>query len=117
MTRPRNDGHSTEFGLWLRQQKGIDSALGYLASNLDYVWKNYKTGDWMLIEEKRYQTTPKRWQRDIFQQVHSLCCADTKYHGFHLLVFENTSPDDGKIWLDKTEITEAELIAFLQFKH
>jgi len=53
MTKPRFDDKSTEFGLWLRNQKEIDSGLGYITSNLDYIWRNYNTGDWMLIEEKR----------------------------------------------------------------
>jgi len=57
MTRRRNDNHSTEFGLWLREQPDIDSKLGYITTNLDYVWKNYKTGDWMLIEENAMDTS------------------------------------------------------------
>ena len=54
MTRKRYDKHSTEFGLWLREQKELDSKFGYVATNLDYMWKNYKTGLWMFLEEKRY---------------------------------------------------------------
>jgi len=48
--------------------------------------------------------------------LHSLCKASEQFHGFHLLVFENTSPEDGRIWLDKNEISKDDLIAFLQFK-
>ena len=59
MTRQRNDSHSTEFGIWLRVQPQIDSSLGFLASNIDYCWTNYKTGEWMFIEEKRYNTAIK----------------------------------------------------------
>lgn len=44
---------STEFGLWLRRQEKIKSEDGFVATNLDYVWHNYETGLWMIIEEKR----------------------------------------------------------------
>jgi len=60
MTRKRNDSHSTEFGLWLREQNEIDSSLGYLATNIDFMWTNYKTGQWMILEEKRYESKVKR---------------------------------------------------------
>jgi len=116
MTRKRFDEHSTEFGLWLREQKEIDSSLGYLATNIDYVWCNHKTGDWMLIEEKRYMSEPKLWQKKIFSLLYQCCKDHPKFHGFHTLQFENTSPEDGKIFLDSTEITKEELIKFLQFE-
>ena len=116
MTRQRNDSHSTEFGIWLRVQPQIDSSLGFLASNIDYCWTNYKTGEWMFIEEKRYNTAIKYWQKKLFSIMHNVCRADKKYRGFHLLVFENTSPEDGKIFLDNKEISKEQLLNFLSFK-
>jgi len=116
MTRQRNDSHSTEFGIWLRVQPQIDSSLGFLASNIDYCWTNYKTGEWMFIEEKCYNTAIKYWQKKLFSIIHNVCRADKKYRGFHLLVFENTSPEDGKIFLDNKEISKEQLLNFLSFK-
>jgi hypothetical protein len=116
MTRQRNDEHSTEFGLWLRRQRDISSELGFVATNLDYIWENYKTGDWMLLEEKRHGSQPTFSQRKLFTKIHGACKADPQYHGIHLLVFENTSPEDGKMWLDNKVITVDELLAFLQFE-
>jgi hypothetical protein len=115
MTIKRHDNHSTEFGLWIRDQKEIGSNLGFITTNLDYIWTNYKTKDWMLIEEKRYYGYPKDWQWYIFLKLDKLSQQDIHYHGLHLLVFENTSPDDGKIWLDKKLITREELLNFLKF--
>jgi hypothetical protein len=116
VTRQRNDNHSTEFGLWLREQAEIDSSKGYIATNVDYVWRNHNTDRWMLIEEKRYGTQPPRWQWEIFKML-DWCC---KYHphfcGFHLIIFERTSPEDGRMWLDGREINKAELLDFLQFR-
>ena len=115
MTRKRNDSHSTEFGLWLREQPAIDSRIGYITSNIDYVWHNFKTGEWMLIEEKRYCAKVGFPQSVLFKLVHHACKWQEKYRGFHLLVFEKTSPEDGKVWLDKKEISKGELIKFLSF--
>jgi hypothetical protein len=39
-----------------------------------------------------------------------------RYWGFHLIVFENTTPVDGKVWLDGVETTTSSFIDFLQFK-
>jgi hypothetical protein len=118
MTLQRKDNHSTEFGIWLRQQKEIDSSLGYVATNIDFLWKNYKNGLWMFIEEKRYGSQPKEWQRKIFKMLNAICSVNplNKYCGFHLIVFEKTSPDDGKIYLDNNEITRDYLLKFLQFE-
>ncbi len=114
MTLQRYDQHSTEFGLWLRKKTDIDSKLGFIATNLDYFWKNWKTGKFMLIEEKRYMAEPKYFQTKIFAQLDNAFKNDPLYCGFHLIQFENTGPEDGKIYLDKKEITEVELIRLLK---
>jgi len=117
MTRQRNDDHSTEFGIWLRKIKEIDSSLGFTATNIDYIWHNYKTGDWMLIEEKRYNRDVSFTQKEMFKLVNKAIKNghnSKKYRGFHLLVFEKTSPEDGKVFLDRKEVTKEELLKFLK---
>ena len=115
MTKQRKDEHGTEFSIWVRKQPEIDSKLGYVATDLDYVWHNYKTGEWMLIEEKRHDSSPTYSQRCILKLLHNACKHAPKYRGLHLIVFENTSPDDGRIYLDKKEITREQLLQFLMF--
>jgi len=115
-TKRRYDEHSTEFGLWLRQQGEIDSSLGFITTNLDFIWCNYKSGKWMLIEEKRHSGHIQFYQNKLFSHIDKLCQVDKLYCGFHLLVFENTNPDDGKMWLDGSEINRTDLLKFLQFK-
>jgi len=115
MTQKRRDDKSTEFGLWLREQSEIDSKYGYVATNIDYVWRNYKTGQWIFIEEKRYNAQPKFYQQEIFDLLDWCGKHHPKFNGFHTIIFENTSPDDGKIYLDGTEITKHQLIGFLRF--
>lgn len=116
MTRQRNDNHSTEFGLWLRQQKEIDSHLGYVTSNIDFLWTNYKTGQWMFIEEKRYMSDVTYPQKQMFAKLHRACSDEPGYEGFHILRFERTNPDDGRIYLNDIEIDVYQLIAFLRFE-
>lgn len=115
MTAPRIDEHSTEFGLWLREQQEIDSSLGYVATNIDYMWRNYKTGQWMLIEEKRHNAQVKFWQQQMFDILTWCGKKHPRFCGFHILVFENTSPEDGRIFLDGNEISKENLINFLRF--
>jgi hypothetical protein len=117
MTKKRNDNHSTEFGLWLREQEKIDSSLGFVTTNIDYIWENYKTGDWMLLEEKRFMGDCPFSQKSQFKRLADKLAflADKKYKGFHLIQFEKTNPEDGKIFLDRKQITKEKLILFLQF--
>lgn len=114
MTKIRNDNHSTEFGLWLRQQRKIDSALGFIATNLDYIWENYNTGEWMLIEEKRFSAIVSFSQKKQFQKLHA-AIKDPLYRGFHLLQFEHTNPDDGWIKWDHQIINSERLFELLLF--
>jgi hypothetical protein len=116
MTQQRRDNHSTEFGLWLRKQEKIDSKYGFVTTNIDFVWSNYKTNYYMFIEEKRYGWMPKDYQTSIFKLIDLAAKNQEKYYGFHLLVFTETNPDDGLTILDGREITGEDLIDFLCFE-
>lgn len=116
MTRKRNDAHSTEFGLWLREQDFISSAKGFVATNLDFIWCNYKQKFWMHIEEKRYNSKMSWAQENQFKTLDLACKDYPHYRGFHLIVFEKTSPDDGKIFLNTKAISRSQLMKFLAFQ-
>ena len=115
MTQQRRDNHSTEFGLWLRQQAEIDSKLGYVATNVDYIWRNYKTKKWMLIEEKRFMYEMSYSQSEMMKVLDDAAKSDKNYCGLHLLQFEKTNPEDGKIYIDHIQVTKEQLIEFLKF--
>ena len=116
MTRQRNDSHSTEFGIWLRKQGEICSSLGFVATNLDFIWRNYKTKQWMLLEEKRFGYNMTYAQRKIFQAMDKCLLNSEGYMGFHFIKFERTGPHDGRMFIDGRECSCDDLIRFLQFK-
>lgn len=122
MTVKRRDSHSTEFGLWLREQPEIDSKLGFRTYNIDYAWaiintdSTHKVTHLMLVEEKRYRAKTRPHQRLVFKWLDDRLKDDADYYGFHTLVFEKTNPDDGQMWLNNNLISRKELISFLRFE-
>lgn len=70
----------------------------------------------MLIEEKRFNGGVTFAQKVLLKKLHAAAKHDPKYRGIHLLVFENTSPDDGAIYWDNKQITKQQLFALLTFK-
>lgn len=115
MTQQRRDKHSTQFGLWLRKQAELESYKGYNTSNVDFMWMNESMGQWLFLEEKRALAKMPETQRKIFEKLDkSITSAD--YLGFHILIFERTNPDDGRMILDGREIFRNDLIEFLTFE-
>lgn len=70
----------------------------------------------MLIEEKRYSSDMRYAQKEAFKLIEAACLLDKKFKGFHLIQFEKTNPDDGRIWLDGIQISRDELIKFIRFE-
>ena len=123
MTKQRNDNHSTEFGLWTRNQPELDSSLGFIASDIDWFWGDYISNNYLFMEEKRFMAEPEIWQIKIFRKIHHRFIGQEKYYGFHIIQFENTNPDDGAIFIShldlpdsKREIDRFQLIKFLRFE-
>jgi protoporphyrinogen oxidase len=123
MTKKRKDEHSTEFGLWIREQDSVDSYKGYRNYNLDVIWWKKKGFEkqpemWMLIEEKRHMAECSKDQALTYTWLHNKIklLNDETYKGIHLLQFEKTNPEDGKIYWDRKEVTKEQLIEILQFK-
>ena len=112
MTQQRRDEHSTQFGNWLRTQYQREiGSQNFSAQNLDYIWHNYREGWFILIEEKRYKRMQDNSQKDthgILSQLLSIASGSkvftmrgqkgVEYRGYYLIVFENTTPDDG--WMN-----------------
>lgn len=119
MTRPEYSGvRSLEFSQWIRTNLP-DSNTGFLVTNLDYILINYKTKQIMFVEEKTNNAPIKKWQQINFdllaRWVSRGVDSDWTFKGFHVVIFENTSPSDGKIYFDGKEINEGDLKTVLSF--
>lgn len=119
MTKQRiiEDGKDSDFSAWLRNQPEIDSkAEGFITTDIDYLWRNYKTGEWMILEEKTHGATVPRWQGEFLQLIDKLGAHDKLYKGCFLVRFEKTSPENGRIMVNKKLLTKNEFIKFLRFE-
>lgn len=115
-TIKRPNWTETSFSKWLREQPEIDSNRQHFsATNLDYMWEGPGMGSWMLIEGKAHLTEPKKWQVIAFSRLHK-AIQDPDYRGFHIIQFENETPDDGAAFLDGDPVNRTSLLTFLRFE-
>lgn len=107
---------SLKFSGWIRKSLP-DSNTGFLVSDLDFILFNYKAKTIMLIEIKTRNTTLKEWQRRLFANLDKWIKKgidnDWLYFGYHIIKFEYTFFNDGKVFFDNKEVTEKELISRL----
>jgi len=132
MTRQRNDNHGTPFGTWIREnhQARIGSHI-FSAQNLDYIWHNYQDNWLITIEEKRYggmrNGGAEKAQADthgvVIQLLQKASGAIVKtmrgmrraeYRGHYVIVFENTTPDDGCFSINGKQSELTELLSLLE---
>ena len=94
--------------------------------DVDYMICNFGEGKgkWFLVEEKCRMAEPNGSQREMIAKLES-SINDPLYKGYYLIQFENTSPDDGKIFIAifrgeeisrKIEISKKDFLDFLEFK-
>jgi hypothetical protein len=113
VTRPeRSYKRHLQFNDWIRANL-IDSSRGLLVTDIDFVFINPKRKVLMLLEVKQKNNYPRPFQLNLFMLLDMIIrkgIADSGYDylGFHVLRFENTFWDDGKVWYDEKEITESE---------
>lgn len=128
MTKQRNDSHSTEFGLWLRQLPAPLTSVNISCQNLDYIWHNYQQSWLITIEEKRYDGVSSYAQIDTHNIIRQMlekasgCMVSTarndrriEYRGHYIIRFSSTNPDDGEIEINGVKVTKEELIHLLTF--
>lgn len=104
------------FNNWIRNNLP-DSNTGFSASDLDFILWNWKTKKVIMLELKSRNSYPRKGQKMMWHKINNWMIKgvddDWTYLGFHLIVFENTSFEDGKCFLNNKEISEIELINFL----
>lgn len=130
MTRPVVIYSKSAFSEWIRKygpsSKETEDAIDI--EDVDFVIFNYLTGDLRTIEAKERSGKVRMPQEDthnVLRQLLMLSSGATvntkrglraiKYHGHHLIQFQNSTPDDGWIKLDGKYVSKEELVRFLNF--
>lgn len=107
------------FSAWVRENLP-DSSTGYMASDLDFIFWNYKTKKVMLIEIKTRNADVKTWQKimwsNIDKWIKNGIDSNWTYLGFNFIQFERTNFEDGRCYLNGNEISELELIQVLNLQ-
>ena len=113
----RKDDKGTAFTNWVRTEIKLDPDLGYVATDIDLIWKNTIDDKYMIIEEKRWMHEPSKCQWKLLEHEHILHLKDDNYLGLHLLqTTKNGVPEENdRIFWDRKEITREELIEKLRF--
>lgn len=112
----------TDFSIWVRHADQLESNR-YRISIHDRDWVierglNPAFGQalTMLVEEKTHLKEVPLQQLAMLRKFHEMCRADKRWMGSHVLQFENTSPLNGRIFLDGIEISIEQLIQFIRFE-
>jgi len=117
MTRAERTNHrSLAFSKWIRANLP-DSETGFLVFDVDFVLVDKAHKKVMLLEEKTHNATVSPAQQEFMELMDSWLRKGVnngwKYEGYYTVVFENTSPADGRIIFDGIEVNEDILIDIL----
>jgi len=143
MTRQEKHGiRDIKFSQWIRKSLP-DSSTGFSVSDIDFMlwnWKtkrfalleikcrnvelgkgqNWKTKRFALLEIKCRNVELGKGQKMMLQNIHRWIKNGLddgwNYYGYHLITFEGDTFENGKVYLNKKETTEKELIDFLSLE-
>lgn len=120
-TKPEKAGardHDMFFSKWIRANLR-DSYKGFRCYDIDFVLWDKNKKELRIIELKSFNKELKpdhRLMLKLFDnQFRKGMDKGWQYKGLHLITFEKNTFEDGKVYLNKKEINEQELIEFLNF--
>lgn len=121
-------GDPTPFSMWLRELGDPLTSRTISNQNLDYVWHDYPRNFLLTLEEKRHGARPSAAQNDTHGVVAQLLAMSdgrmvstlrglrpARYFGHYVVVFENTTPDDGAMRINGQECSRIVLLKLLAF--
>ena len=120
MTRQEKHGiRDIYFSQWIRRSLP-DSSTGFSVSDIDFMLWNWKTKSFALLEIKCRNVEPSVGQYKMIKNVHRWIKKglddNWKYYGYNLITFEGDTFENGRVYLNKKEITEKELIKSLSLE-
>ena len=110
---------NTKLYRWRRKQTAIDSSLGYVASNIDCIWMNLKTGKWCIIEDKESGSQIANWQHTLLTNIHNACLCLKGYQGMFSIEVVGEEPEitkDTRIKINGVEMGINCLLNFFRFE-
>ena len=90
---------------------------GFTFIDIDGIIRNYKKRTIAIIEIKAYNADLTYCQEKVFSELalfikRGICCGWT-WVGFFKIVFEGTSFENGRCWINNIEVTENQFFQFL----
>lgn len=84
------------FSRWIRKNCK-DSSCGMIVQDIDFIIRNYKTGEMIMVEEKKRKGKMSYSQEKTYRLLDGVFkrSNEMKYRGFYLIVFSHTSFEDG----------------------
>lgn len=108
-TAPRRDGKGTDFGNWLREQDELDSHTAHLTcTDIDYLWRDYRSNNAMILEEKTFCAKVPAAQSQNLNYLRWLGKGRPGFRGVYVVQFENTTPDNGRMWVEGREVVSVD---------
>lgn len=125
MTRPEITGkRDLAFNEWIKKYLP-DSYGGYLVTDVDFVLYDESINRFMILEVKTKNGVMKYWQKRVYKQLakwieigirHDEYAGPWQFLGFHQLIFQHTTPEDGRMFFDNKEVERDELLRILEMK-
>jgi hypothetical protein len=112
-----------DFSGWVRSACKPSSE-GFTASDIDWVFRDTRENKIQIVEAKCKRAKLSLMQEIMYKELRKIFAAgiaatygnSMTWYGVHVLQFENTSPANGRIWWDGVEITQEQLVAFLEMR-
>jgi len=127
-TQQKKFSTKSEFSDWIRQFGVKDSPryrplldtwneYGHRVYDVDFIIWNKPSGRYFFLEEKTNDARMKHDQALLYFKLDTILSqADPLFLGFHFLRFENTTPDNGLIFLDEKMVDVETLLQFIEMQ-
>ena len=124
MVRQEHTGkRNLDFSGWIRSE--LTGRRGYTVFDLDYIHRDYLRKRLQIVESKTFNGEPTTMQKITMREIALIFEAGIaagkpepgwRWMGYHVVRFENTSPENGLIEWDGKIITQEKLIELLEMR-